>query len=277
MGENAMKIGIVAPSSPFDRETAERVQTIADRLLPNAPTKLHFHPQCFEAHNHFAGDDNVRAAAFLEIANDPDFNAIWFARGGYGACRIAQTILDGLKLPARDKLYLGYSDAGTLFAGLYKAGYNVAHGPMCQDIVRDGGEAAIERALRWLLEDDEDGLEPALASTPQPVAAFNMTVLSQILGTPLQPDFADHVLMLEEVSEYAYRIDRTMHHITANPDIGKVAGIRLGRCSDIPQNDVDFGMTPEEIVRYWCEISGIAYLGPADIGHDAKNKIVPFG
>ena len=56
-----------------------------------------------------------------------------------------------------------------------------------------------------------------------------------------------------------------------------MAGIRLGRCSDVPENDPDFGRTEEEIARYWCERSGIPYLGRADIGHDVDNKVVPFG
>ena len=83
--------------------------------------------------------------------------------------------------------------------------------------------------------------------------------------------------MLEEVSEAAYRIDRMMFHLTGQASIRRVAGIRLGRVSDITPNDPDFGMTPEEIVRYWCARSGIPWLGAADIGHDGDNKVVPFG
>ena len=83
--------------------------------------------------------------------------------------------------------------------------------------------------------------------------------------------------MLEEVSEAAYRIDRAMFHITSQPSIRQVAGIRMGRASDVTPNEPDFGMTAEEIVRFWCARSGIPYLGPADIGHDADNRIVPFG
>lgn len=275
MGENAMKIGIVAPSSPFDRETAAKIEALAGKLYPEGGPELRFHPQCFETHNHFAGTDESRARAFLEVANDPQIDAVWFARGGYGACRIAETAMSGLEKPALEKIYLGYSDAGTLLAPLYKAGCRVAHGPMCQDIVRENGASAVERALRWLVDGDADGLEPTIDE--QPAAAFNMTVLSQILGTKLQPDITGHVLMLEEVSEYAYSIDRTLHHITANPEIRKVVGIRLGRCSDIPENNVDFGLTPEEVARHWCDVSGISYLGTADIGHDTDNKIVPFG
>ena len=83
--------------------------------------------------------------------------------------------------------------------------------------------------------------------------------------------------MIEEVSEALYRVDRMMFHLTSQPSIRKVAGIRLGRVSDVTPNDPDFGLTAQEIVRYWCRRSGIPFLGKADIGHDGDNKIVPFG
>ena len=56
-----------------------------------------------------------------------------------------------------------------------------------------------------------------------------------------------------------------------------IAGLRLGRVSAVPENDRPFGSEPEGIVQGWCLRSGILYLGEADIGHDADNKIVPFG
>ena len=104
-----------------------------------------------------------------------------------------------------------------------------------------------------------------------------MTVLSQLLATPLQPDLDGHVLMLEEVGEAMYRIDRSLFHITSNAGIQRVSGVMLGRCNAITPNEPDFGMNEEEIARYWCRRSGIAWLGRADIGHDIDNKIVPFG
>ncbi len=119
-------------------------------------------------------------------------------------------------------------------------------------------------------------LEPTVDAATK-TAAFNITVLSQLLGTPLQPDLAGHVLMLEEVGEAMYRIDRSLFHITSNADIRRVAGIMLGRCSAITPNDPDFGMNEEEIARHWCRRSGIPWLGRADIGHDIGNKVVPFG
>src|SRR3954471_20323623 len=107
-----MRIAVVAPSSRFSEEAAERVIAIAARAQPDV--EIHFHPQCFLTHNHFAGTDSERADALVEAANDPAFDAIWFARGGYGSCRIAEQALARLGAAARDKAWLGYSDAGFL-------------------------------------------------------------------------------------------------------------------------------------------------------------------
>ncbi len=254
---------------------AERVTALAAGHFPSL--ELHFHPQCYLAAGHFAGSDEARAAAFLEVANDAAIDALWFGRGGYGSGRIANKVLPQLGAAARTKTYLGYSDAGMLLAGLYARGLpGVVHGPMPADINRTGGEAAVLRALSYLADRSPGTLEPSVRPSDK-VAAFNLMTFSQLIGTPLQPDLAGHVLMLEEVSEYMYRIDRSLFHVTGNPAVRKVAGIRLGRCSAVPANDPDFGQTEVEVVQHWCELSGIPYLGRADIGHDVDNKIVPFG
>ena len=272
-----MRIAVVAPGSRLDPAVADRVVALARDLYGKSAPDLSFHPQCFRSSGHFAGTDDERTSAVLEVANDPRFDAVWFARGGYGAGRVALRALDRLNEIAARKTYLGYSDAGALLAALYTRGFqHVAHGPMPADINRDGGEAAVRRSLTYLSDRAPASLE-ASVSPKEATAAFNITILSHLIGTPLQPDLAGHVLMLEEVSEYMYRIDRALLHITSNPRIKAVAGIRLGRCSLIPPNDPDFVLTEEEIARHWCEVSGIPYLGRADIGHDPENKIVPFG
>jgi muramoyltetrapeptide carboxypeptidase len=255
-------------------ELAREVTALAAGLYPDV--ELHFHPQCFLSSGHFAGTDDERADAFLDLANDPGFDAVWFARGGYGAGRIAERAVAGLGDAARAKTYMGYSDLGFLLAALYREGFSVAHGPMPADIKRAGGEAAVTRGLRYLVERAPDTLEPHLPADA-PSAAFNITVLGHLLGTPLEPDLAGHVLMLEDVSEEIYRIDRALFHITASPNIRRVAGIRLGRVSDVPPNDPDFGADEESVARDWCGRAGIEYLGRADIGHDVDNKVVPFG
>ena len=264
-----MRIGIVAPSCQLDESIPARLSELADAHLGGDAPELVFHDQCFLSQGHFAGPDVARIAALVDYANDPTLDAIWFARGGYGSCRVAESALAQFGSAAQDKLYMGYSDAGFLLAGLYTQGVGrVAHGPMPADLDRNRGEAAVLRALEWLV----DPVPP-----PATQAAFNLTVLSQLLGTSLQPDLTGHTLMIEEVAEYMYRIDRTLFHVTSNPAIRKVAGIRLGRCSQIPDNDPVFGMDEVAVVQHWCAVSGIAYLGRADIGHDIANQVIPFG
>lgn len=204
---------------------------------------------------------------------DPAFDVIWFARGGYGSNRIAEAALLGLSDAARSKRYLGYSDSGFLHAGMDKAGLKAVWAPMPQDLVREGGDAAIARVLDWLVEGNLTGLESGLSG---PAMAFNLTVLSSLLGTSLEPDFSGVDLLIEDVGEHHYRLDRTMFHLTSSANIRSVSQIRLGRVSDIPANHPEFGAEDEEIVRDWCSRSGIRFGGPADIGHDIGNKIVPF-
>ncbi len=265
-----MRIAVVAPSCRLTEEAAERVQAIA---AERGDCELVIHPQCFLSEGHFAGPDSARLAALREVMADPSFDAVWFARGGYGSNRIVEAALADLPEAAQGKVYLGYSDAGFLYAGFHKAGLEVAWGPMPQDVQRSGGEAAVNRALDWLVRRDPSALEPALDG---PAMAFNLTVLSNLLGTPLEPDFTGVDLLIEEVGEHLYRIDRSMFHVTATPGIRKVRQIRLGRVADVLPNDPPFAMDEVAIVEDWCRRAAIPFGGRADIGHDAANRIVPF-
>ncbi len=267
-----MRIRLCAPSTPFTCDEAARVVALA---ADYPAVSLDFHPQCFAVEGHFAGPDGLRCDAFVECANDPDCDAVWFARGGYGAVRMAEAAIERLQPAARDKLYLGYSDAGTLLGGLYRAGIGrPVHAPMPSDIRRTGGEAAVQRVLGWV-SGDATGLERGLDS--RRVVAFNLMTLAMLVGTPLMPDLAGHVVLLEEVAEHWYAVDRLLFHVTAALAQMRVAGIRLGRVTDVPQNDREFCMTAQQMAQDWCARRGIAWLGHADIGHDADNKIVPFG
>ncbi len=265
------RIAICAPATPITAEDAERVLALANAEFP--ALDLVFHPQCSLEEGHFAGSDDARLDAFLECARDAANDAVWFARGGYGSNRIAEAAIAGLGPEARGKAFLGYSDGGYLLAALYRAGIGKpVHAPMPVDIRREGGDAAVRRVLAWLCG-DMSGLEPSLDE--RPTAAFNLMTLGMLAGTPLMPDLSGHVVMVEEVSEHLYAIDRLFFHLM--PALKGIAGLRLGRCSEIPENDRPFGASVEDMARYWCEQAGIPFLGCADIGHDAANRIVPFG
>ena len=267
-----MKIAVVAPSCTLLPHAAEAVIAISEA---RGDHELIIHPQCFASAGHFAGPDAQRLAALREVIADPSVDAVWFARGGYGSNRIAEAAARDLPDAARGKRFLGYSDAGFLLAALDRTGLSVAHGPMVQDSLRPGGDQAIHRALDWLVKRSPDALEPGLKPGRRALA-FNLTVLSSLLGTTLEPDFADADLLLEDVAEHEYRLDRAMFHVTGSPAVRGCAAIRLGRMSEIPDNDPMFGSDAETIVRDWCARSNIAFGGQADIGHDAANRVVPF-
>jgi muramoyltetrapeptide carboxypeptidase len=270
-----VRIGICAPSTPLSRETADRVTALAAQTHPQA--ELIFDEQCFFEEGHFAGSDKQRTDGFVALANDPSIHAIWFARGGYGAARMAEAAIGQLNDIAKAKTYLGYSDAGNLLGALYRAGIGeLAHGPMASDVARPNGEHAVRRALEWIVHRQKNVLEPGLTKGKKH-AAFNLMTLAMMTGTKLMPDLRDHILIVEEISEYLYAFDRAMFHLCSNLATQGLSGIKLGNVGDIPENDRPFGETPETITKRWSEINEIAYLGRAEIGHDIENRIVPFG
>lgn len=272
---NRKRIGICAPSTPFSRDDAEAVISLAAKSHPEA--ELVFSDQCYASAGHFAGSDKLRCDTFVQMANDSSLDAIWFARGGYGAVRFAEHAVSQLKEPAHDKIYMGYSDGGNLLAALYKAGIGKqAHGPMPVDIRRDGGELAVKRALDWIISREGSALEPQIKSE-QKYVAFNLTTLAMMVGTPLLPNLTEHILMVEEISEYLYAFDRAMCNVTSYFSQKNLGGLQLGHVTAVPENERPFGQSAEEITRFWCDRNEIAYLGRVEIGHDSNNHIVPFG
>lgn len=270
-----MRIAIVAPARPIDTALADRVTGFAARAFPGVT--LVFHPQCFMSDGgHFAGPDAARVAALLEVAEDPAIDAVWFARGGYGSNRLLAHVMPRLGAVAARKSYCGYSDTGFLLAALYARRIGApVHAPLVADIARDGGEAAVARTLGWLTTRDRAVLEPGLG--PPPAVAFNLAILAALIGTPWLPDLTGHVLLIEEVSEPLYRIDRMLFQLSHATQLRGLAGVRLGRLAAIKPNDPPWTESPETMIARWCDERRVPYIGRADIGHDAGNKVVPFG
>ncbi|MFW5633256.1 MAG: LD-carboxypeptidase [Erythrobacter sp.] len=265
-------IAICAPATPITRDHARALEALVAAEFPQH--SVHFHEQCFARAGHFAGDDLVRLAALVECANDPAHDVVWFAKGGYGSNRIAEAALVRMNAAARAKTYVGFSDCGYLLAALYRAGIGqCVHGSMPVSARSERGREAVRRVLRWI-GGDTSGVEPSLDGTT-PAAAFNLITLAMVAGTPIMPDLTGHVVMVEEVSEHLYAVDRLFFHLAAT--LPRIAGLRLGAVSDVPANYVEFGQSPEQIARYWCDRAGIRYLGRAEIGHTPDNRVVPFG
>ncbi len=269
-----MRIGVVAPARTVSAESAARMQAFMALYWP--AHEIVFHPQCFLTEGHFAGPDEVRAAAFLEFANDAAFDAIWFARGGYGSNRILDVAMPQLGAAARNKTYVGYSDMGFMLGALYARRIGrQAHGSMASAMgVNDKGTDA-GWVLSWLIDGKRDGLEPTLDG--RPAAAFNLSILAAMIGTPWLPDLTDHVLHIEEVGEPMYRIDRMLFQMAHATQLQGIAGVRLGAVTDMVDNDVPFGESLEQVIIRWCREMGVPYLGRSGIGHIALNRVVPFG
>lgn len=265
-------IAICAPATPITRQHADALEELVAAEFPG--TQITFHDQCFMREGHFAGNDLTRLTALLDCSNDPAFDAVWFAKGGYGSNRIAQAAVARMNEAARAKTFIGFSDCGYLLAALYRHGIGqCAHGSMPVSARSDSGRNAVRRVLQWL-GGDNSGLEPSLDGKT-PAVAFNLITLAMISNTPLMPDLSGHVVMVEEVSEHLYSIDRLFFHLSGS--LPRIAGLRLGAVTDIPENYTEFGMTEEEIARFWCDRAGVPFLGRAEIGHTSANKVVPFG
>lgn len=266
------RIAVCAPATPITRDHAEAATTLVAEEFPEH--SITFHEQCFKSAGHFAGTDLERLEALVELANNPDYDAVWFAKGGYGSNRIAEAAVTRMNAAARSKTFVGFSDMGYLLAALYR--HNIGqpvHGSMPVSARSERGREAVRRVLKWF-SGDGSGLEPSLDGKT-PAVAFNLITLAMLTNTPMMPDLTGHVVMVEEVSEHLYSVDRLFFHL-ANT-LPRVAGLRLGAVSDVPENYVEFGQEAEEIAKFWCNRAGIPYLGRAEIGHTAANRIVPFG
>ncbi|EAQ30419.1 hypothetical protein NAP1_06565 [Erythrobacter sp. NAP1] len=265
-------IAICAPATPITRDHADALRQLVADEFPGV--SVTFHEQCFAEQGHFAGDDLTRLSALLDCANDPQFDAVWFAKGGYGSNRIAEAAVAQMNPNARQKTYVGFSDCGYLLGALYKAGIGqCAHGSMPVSARSETGSEAVRRVLRWF-GGDNSGLEPSLDGVT-PAAAFNLITLAMLAKTPAMPDLTGHVVMVEEVAEHLYAIDRMFFALAGS--LPRIAGIRLGAVTAVPENYVEFGQNEEEIAKYWCDRMGVPYLGRAEIGHTAANRVVPFG
>ena len=266
------RIAICAPATAITPSHAEAIERLVAEEFPEHSVWVH--PQCFETYAHYAGDDMTRLTALLECANDPQYDAVWFAKGGYGSNRIAQAAIARMNDAARQKTYVGFSDMGYMLAALYRAGIGQpVHGSMPVSARSERGREAVRRVLRWF-SGDGSGLEPTLDGKT-PTVAFNLITLAMLVDTPLLPDLTGHVVMVEEVSEHLYAVDRLFFSLSNT--LPRVAGLRLGAVNNVPENDRDFGQSAEEIAQFWCARAGIPYLGRAQIGHTASNRIVPFG
>lgn len=238
----------MAPAGPAREDELERgLAVLSRRYVPRYDEGL------VARHGYLAGDDDRRARELADALADPEARAIMALRGGYGTMRIARRVgpaITGLR--AAPKAIIGSSDLSALGGLLQRAGVGWVHGPMVRTLGRTD-EASIER-LWQVLEDpdavddaalDLHGLAPGVARGP--LQGGNLSVLAALAGTDLLPDFTGAIVLLEDVGERPYRLDRLVTQLRLAGVLEGAAGFLLGDFTDCAGSASD--PTPEEVLK----------------------------
>jgi muramoyltetrapeptide carboxypeptidase len=264
-------VSVVAPSGPFDRESFERgLAVLSSRYRPAYSEGL------FSREGYLAGNDARRLEELNSALADENVRAIFCARGGYGALRLLRGIdLQGV----RPKPLVGFSD-GTALHGLFQSRRRVSiHGPVLTQLGNQPA-ASVERFFR-LLESPEpaDSLTGATCLVPGiaqgPLVGGNLAVFSRLLGTPYLPDLRGAVLLLEDVTERPYRLDRMWQHLALAGVFQNIAGIVLGQF--LQCDEKDGSLRAEDTLRELAQATQLPCATGFAIGHGEVNMAVPLG
>ena len=264
-------VAVVAPSGPFPRERYERGIAVwrergyrVRELLPPGPWR------------YLASEDRERAAALREAFADPEVRAVVVARGGYGALRILPDV-DWSAAAASGKPLVGFSDATAMHLSLFPHGARSVHGP----VVTQLGEqppASVERLFSLL----ESSAPPPVIEGTQIVDGVAtgrlvggcLSLLAALAGTPWLPPLDGCILLLEDVGEAAYRIDRMWTQLRLSGALDRVAGFAIGSLTDCPASG---GVEAAAVLAELAAAMGKPTLVDLPIGHGAVNLAVPHG
>ena len=261
-----MKARIVAPSSKLGELNNLQMGL---ELLASWGIRLELPQISDRSWGYLAGSDPERLADFDGSAD------LWAcARGGWGAARLLE-----LNWQPPQGLLLGFSDVTSLlwamqlkrFSGINQG---ALHGPLVTTLAAEPTWSQ-ERLRRLLLGD----AVPALQGIPWgggiaegPLLVANLTVATHLLGTPWCPDLAGAVLILEDVGEAPYRIDRMLTHWRLCGALQKLAAIGFGSFSDCGEGDA-----AEQVLQERTANLGIPRLTGLPVGHGSCNAVLPLG
>jgi muramoyltetrapeptide carboxypeptidase len=266
-------VGIVAPASHFDHDMFR--QGLA--VLASMGFEPVFDDGIFEKSGSFSGADTHRAGQINRFFADPAIDAVLCARGGYGALRILP-LLDVDTIRKNPKSLIGFSDITALHAAVSSAcGLVTFHGPTVTTLAN--ATTATRHSFYSVLTSGEppvikpiNGHALCPGAATGPVAGGNLTTLCHLVGTPFQPDFRGRIVLLEDIGEAPYRIDRMLTHMKLAGCFTDISGILLGNfrsCGKV-----------KEIERICIDIfkgCDIPILAGFTIGHQRRNLTIPLG
>ena len=266
-------LGIIAPSSPFDKLKFRSGISVLEEM----GFTVFFPETIFEQKGYLAGSDVHRADIINSMFANPDIKGIICARGGYGALRILPMI-DFNTVASHPKVFIGCSDVTVLLNAFYsKCGMVSLHGPMIESLAKalDQTKQSLcdvllkEQALTVPCK-DRVVIHSGMASGI--MAGGNLTTLCHLIGTPFEPDFSGQILLLEDIGESPYRIDRLLMHMKLAGCFEQIRGIVLGSFKGCGEPDLVYQIFDDIFSN-----DSFPILAGFDIGHDEPNLTIPFG
>ena len=274
-------VALVAPAGPLasaeDLARAEQVVRslqLVPRVMPGAALKL----------GYLAGTDEQRAADFNEAVRDPEVRGIFALRGGYGTMRILDRIDYGA-IRRDPKVILGYSDLTALLnAIMQRTGVVTFHGPVAALSEFTENEVAWLRAAVMnaqplgALHVPNAGIINAGVAQGR-LAGGNLSLVTALLGTPHEVDLADTILVIEEVDEAPYRIDRMLTQLRLNGAFTRVSGIVAGGFTncDVPDDHRYAGLRLADVLTDRLADLDVPVLLDLPIGHIEEQWTLPLG
>ncbi|MEI3157099.1 MAG: LD-carboxypeptidase [Muribaculaceae bacterium] len=264
------KIAIVSPSSIIKPQNVyNALPVLRDRGWEPVVS-----PHAFDRHGSFAGTADNRYSDLAEALTDPEVDAILCSRGGYGAVHLLERLA---RLPLEDtpKWLIGFSDISALHALLTSRGIASIHAPMAKALADNGADNADNRALLDFLAGE--GLEYSLDPSPMNrlgdatglLVGGNLSVISDLVGTPFDVIKPRRILFIEDVNEPIYKIERMLYQLRLSGVLADLAGLIVGKFSGCAP-DADFASVNNIVADLTRDYSyPVAYDIP--VGHVTHN------
>ena len=233
-----------------------------------------------ELHGYLAGTDEQRAADLNKALRDETIDAIWCVRGGYGAMRLLRDI-DFAALKANPRPLIGFSDITALHAVIHsECGIVSFHGPTARGELTEFSRDSLLRAVEAQV--DPCG-EAASARVLRPgkargrLAGGNLALIASLMGTPWSVDFDGAILIIEDIDEAVYRVDRMMRQLLLAGALGQCAAIVAGDFRPPAGETSEGNRSVDEVIAEAAEEAGIPCLAGAPFGHIDDQWTIPLG
>lgn len=230
--------------------------------------------------NQFAGSLQLRIDDFQEMIEDPKIDVIWCARGGYGTVQLIDNV-DFSPLFSRFKPIVGYSDITVLHSHLHCLGLPSVHATMPINFGSNTKEAinSLERVFDCLPNTYQWQMPYSYANQQIEgvLVGGNLSVLYSILGSVSSIDTTDKILLIEDVDEYLYHIDRMLRNLDRNGMLCKLKALVVGGFTKLHDNATPYGKSVSEIIFDIAGGYGYPIIYNAPFGHIEDNRAFLLG